>query len=425
MKKIAVIGAGISGISLAKMLENDFDITIFEKKDKPGGLIRCEYKNGFLYHKVGGHVFNSKNKAVLNWFWKHFDKNSEFINTKRNAKILLHEKYINYPVENHIYQLNRTLAVRIITEIMELNKTTSLSTGFDELCYRFPDFESFLKGVFGETLYNIYFEPYNRKIWQRSLSLIPLNWLKDKLPMPDFRQIVETNILRLENDKMVHSAFFYPKSGGSQFIIDRLATGLQINYNEEIKEIKKTSQKFTINGKKEFDYVVYTGDIRKLKNIISINNTSISFDKTVELISNNLSNAFCITNATNISWLYLPDEKQAAHRVIYTGNFSRNNNPEGKNISCVIEFAGNKDKEFMRKMISGLPFHAEPVDFHSDYPAYVVHTRKTREIVENLGKQLQAEGFFLLGRFAEWQYYNMDKCIESAMRLKKNILNYL
>jgi len=30
---------------------------------------------------------------------------------------------------------------------------------------------------------------------------------------------------------------------------------------------------------------------------------------------------------------------------------------------------------------------------------------------------LQSFGFFLLGRFAEWEYYNMDKSIEAAMTL--------
>ena len=26
---------------------------------------------------------------------------------------------------------------------------------------------------------------------------------------------------------------------------------------------------------------------------------------------------------------------------------------------------------------------------------------------------------YLLGRFAEWEYFNMDKCVEQAMSLKK------
>jgi UDP-galactopyranose mutase len=32
-----------------------------------------------------------------------------------------------------------------------------------------------------------------------------------------------------------------------------------------------------------------------------------------------------------------------------------------------------------------------------------------------------AEGIYLLGRFAEWEYYNMDKAIEAAMKLDREI----
>ncbi|MBC7748279.1 MAG: NAD(P)/FAD-dependent oxidoreductase, partial [Methylotenera sp.] len=70
---IAVIGAGISGISISKMLiEEGKNVTLFEKNKKIGGLIKCERINDNLFHRVGGHVFNSKNKDVLTWFWKYF-----------------------------------------------------------------------------------------------------------------------------------------------------------------------------------------------------------------------------------------------------------------------------------------------------------------------------------------------------------------
>jgi UDP-galactopyranose mutase len=45
--------------------------------------------NGNLFHLVGGHVFNSKNETVLEWFWRFFDKDKEFVKASRNAKIFL------------------------------------------------------------------------------------------------------------------------------------------------------------------------------------------------------------------------------------------------------------------------------------------------------------------------------------------------
>lgn len=41
MEKIAIIGAGISGLSVAHFLSDRYDITVFEKENRAGGLIRC------------------------------------------------------------------------------------------------------------------------------------------------------------------------------------------------------------------------------------------------------------------------------------------------------------------------------------------------------------------------------------------------
>ncbi len=57
--KIAIIGAGISGVSAAARLkELGHTPVLFERKDRLGGLIRCTREDGFLYHRVGGLVFN-------------------------------------------------------------------------------------------------------------------------------------------------------------------------------------------------------------------------------------------------------------------------------------------------------------------------------------------------------------------------------
>ena len=100
--KIGIIGAGISGISAAKLLQNKgHDVTLFEKKKNIGGLVACSEVENSLFHKVGGHVFNSKSKKVNNWFWRYFDKEKEFIKAKRKATIFIDKKCIPYPIENH------------------------------------------------------------------------------------------------------------------------------------------------------------------------------------------------------------------------------------------------------------------------------------------------------------------------------------
>ena len=106
-KTFAIIGAGVSGLSIARMLKSHgYKAILFEKEARPGGLIRCERIKGTLYHCVGGHVFNSRNEDVLKWFWQQCDKN-DFHLTPRHAVVTLADgALVDYPIENHIYQMS-------------------------------------------------------------------------------------------------------------------------------------------------------------------------------------------------------------------------------------------------------------------------------------------------------------------------------
>ncbi len=413
---IAIIGSGISGVSVGKLLtEQNKEVIIYEKKKKPGGLISCDHVEGNLFHKVGGHVFNSKNQAVLDWFWKHFNKENEFIKAKRNAKIWMNNHYLGYPLENYLYLLDSELLPTIIEELLDLDKKPYRDP------FSWPHFEAFLKGNFGETLYKLYFKPYNEKIWKTDLSTVPMHWLEGKLPMPNYRQIILSNILQKEEGDMVHSSFFYPKQGGSQFIIDRLSQGLDIRSNASVDRINKVGDQWKIQGQL-FDHVVYTGDIRQLPGILEQEQSSDlpSLDKQ-HFRSNGTSNVLCYTDPTDLSWLYLPDPELHCHRIIYTGNFSPNNNADPARPSCVVEFSGKADRQVMLEDLKKLPGNLEPIAFNYEPNSYVIQEAKTREVVSSLKSELSPLNFHLLGRFSEWEYYNMDKCMEHAFKLLNTI----
>ena len=53
MEKVIVVGAGVSGLSIAHQLSDRYEVTVLEKADRPGGLVKCDRVNGQLYHKVG------------------------------------------------------------------------------------------------------------------------------------------------------------------------------------------------------------------------------------------------------------------------------------------------------------------------------------------------------------------------------------
>jgi predicted NAD/FAD-dependent oxidoreductase len=70
MKKIAIIGAGISGLFLGYMLKNYYDITIFEKSNGTGGRMACRRKDDFMFDH-GAQFFTAKTKRFQD-FLKDF-----------------------------------------------------------------------------------------------------------------------------------------------------------------------------------------------------------------------------------------------------------------------------------------------------------------------------------------------------------------
>lgn len=421
MMNAIVVGSGISGLSIGRLLSDRFNVHVLEQYDSIGGLVKCKRIDGNLFHKVGGHVFNSKNKTVLDWFWKYFDREIEFVLAKRNAKIFLGNQIIGYPIENHLYQLPEQIVETVLDEFFQLLKYDDVNNSNTS-----DNFEDFLMKRFGSKLFKLYFGPYNSKIWKTDLKKIPLPWLDGKLPVPDIRNIIRSNILRKSESEMVHNLFFYPRTGGSQFIVDRIAENQNISLNYRVETIQTTpSGELSVNyGDHICDLLVYTGDVRRLKSIIDIHDDHLNelLSSVQRLESNGTSNILCVCDRNEISWMYCPESDLKPHRIIYTGNFSVTNNASDRIRTCVVEFSGKFDQDVMIKDIKKLPGNLKPIAINYEADSYVIQNHDSRKRIAELKDCLKRYNIYLLGRFAEWEYYNMDKCVESAMEVNHSVI---
>lgn len=404
--KYIVIGAGVSGLSVARMLsEAGCEIVVYEKEDKPGGLIRCDRVEGALYHRVGGHVFNSKSQEVLAWFWSHVSQ-SEFHKTERNAAIAMPDSTcVGYPIENHLYQLPESTCAAVIDDLLNIfsKQTDEPRRNFDE----------FLRGRFGQTLYDLYFAPYNRKIWRCALTDVPLEWLDGKLPMPTVREILLANIGQVQEQNMVHSSFWYPLRGGSQYIADSLARGLNIRYNLPARSISRTQNGWCVN-EEEADGIIFCGNVKSLPTLLRGSDTDFSGVDSLE--AHGTTSVLCRISPNPYSWIYLPDKAHEAHRIIMTGNFAESNNPPNTT-TAVIEFSAKLSAEEIRHQLACISYNPQYISHTYTPYTYPLQQYNTRHIIRSLKNRLEPQRFYLLGRFAEWEYYNMDAAIESSMKL--------
>ena len=69
-----------------------------------------------------------------------------------------------------------------------------------------------------------------------------------------------------------------------------------------------------------------------------------------------------------------------------------------------------------------MPFSPRYLDHTYTQYTYPVQNTETRKMVDSLKKTLSNNGIFLLGRFAEWEYYNMDAAIGAAIDLGKILM---
>ena len=411
IRTVAIIGAGISGLTVANLLKKEFKVKIFEKENKPGGLIRCERVNGNLFHICGGHVFNTKRQNVLDWFWSIFKKEEEFRKSERNSVVCLNGKqFIPYPIENHFYLCDTDFQKRVIEDLIEIAKTEEQEPS---------NFEEFLVQRFGKSLYELYFKPYNEKVWRRNLKMVPLSWLEGKLPMPTVNEIIFNNINKVKEKEFVHSTFWYEKINGSQYLADRLTDGIDIEYNHEVKELRQVDDKWMVDDKM-YDVVVFCGNIKELPVLLNEDIVTEYNSKIEELEYHGTTSVLCHVEKNPYSWIYLPSYKYQAHRIICTGNFSETNNTPGE-FTATIEFTDYISEEDIKENLKKIPFSPRYITHKYNRYTYPIQFTDTRDTIKKIKKVLAEKQFYMTGRFVDWEYYNMDAAMEAAMNLCKDI----
>lgn len=403
--KICIIGAGITGLTVGRLLSKEHDIIVYEKELVVGGIARAKNVDGITYHTVGGHCLNSKNKEVMNFIFDEVLPKEEWHHIKRDAKINFKDNFISYPIEfsiKEISKFDKDLAFNITKDFLasKEEKTDNLADWFEQ--------------KFGKTLANEYFIPYNRKIWQMEPNQMSHLWIEGKLPLPNKKEFFEA-LIHDAKDKMPHSTFYYPNSNTQNTFIDALAKDLKIVTDFEVKNIEYRGNKWIINDEFDYDLVISTMPLNLLPFIIKNVPKEIR-EEAQKLKYNKVTNVLWKTKNIDYTWSYYPSEDTIFHRHIHIGNFFTT-----KKNYTITESMGEHSYDEMLEYGKKFDYLEEPIDYNvSDY-AYVVYDKNYNEATTKIKRYLDSINLYSIGRFGEWEYYNMDICMESAMKLVNKI----
>jgi len=403
--KIIVIGAGISGLSIARMLNKFHEVEILESSLEIGGIAKTEIIEGITYHKIGGHCFNSKYKEVMDFVFS-FMPREEWHLVDRNARINFKDYEITYPIElavNEIYQFDKDLAFEIAKDFFSAN---------DDGLYK--NLEEWFRKKFGNKLAEIYLIPYNTKIWGKSPSEMSHEWVVDKLPNPNLKSFFEA-LLETKKDIMPHSSFYYPNSNNQETFFKKMSDGLKIKCGIKVNKISKRENKWILNEEYIADLVISTMPLNILPNIIdNVPNKIIDYSKLLKY--NKISTMLWESKPTNKTWTYQPLKEAIFHRYIHIGNFFK---PQ-KNYT-ITESLGERTFEEMSNEGLKDSFLIRPIAHNISDHAYVVFDENRQAAIDEIQKFLDEIGFISLGRFGQWDYFNMDICILQSMKIFEKI----
>jgi len=427
--KVGILGGGLSGLTLGHMLnQKGIQFEILERESCPGGLMRSVESNGYIFDYGGSHIIFSKDTEVMDFILSLLGDNK--IRNKRNTKVLYGGNYVKYPFENGLSDLSiednyECLMAFLATYIKREKGELSPPKNLREWCYY----------NFGKGIAEKYLLPYNEKIWKFPPERTALDWV-ERIPQPPLEDIIKSS-LGISTEGYIHQLYFYyPLTGGIQEIVRALSKDIlqSIKPDFEVKHISKGHHGWSVsNGDVDvhFDRLVSTIPVHEL--ISALDGVPLNVTNAV----NNLKYNSLITigigingaNLPDLSWLYIPDKGVLTHRISFPSGYSTGTVPPEKS-SILAEITCNygdalwnlSDDELIDKTINDL--NRLNIISKDDVSFTVLKRLKYAYVINDLDYQknltiviefLKSQGIDSVGRFAEFQYLNMDGCIRNAM----------
>lgn len=357
-KKALVVGAGISGATIARLLNNaDFDVTVIEQTNEIGGACSDTFEQFAYRQNHGSHIFHTNNEEVMSFLSPYMELRPYM----HKVKALVNGKLV--PVPFNVNSLDSLVldnyAKLFLTDLYFQKEYT-----FEEL----RDVSSIANSM-ADWIYDKVFEFYSFKQWGK---------------IPDKSTLNRVKAFRYSKDDRYFLDKFQgiPTKGFTALIRDLLN-------GDNIKI--KFGHKADVTSFKDYDVVFYTGTIDELFNFklgkLPYRTCKFKYDflpiyKSQEAAVINYTQDYDFTRSHDYSW-YFPSQN-----------------------SCVAY-------EY--------PKQHESEDEPRYYPIKEDENLKLYEDYKELLTK-EYPNVIPAGRLGTYQYLNMDKAVEQAIDLTTTYL---
>ena len=358
-----IVGSGLFGATFANLAtEKGKKCLVIEKRDAVGGNIRTEITEDIVVHLYGAHIFHTSDKKV----WDYINKFAEFNN------------FVNSPVANYkgeIYNMpfNMNTFAKMFGVAMPDEAKKIIDEQRKEITKTPENLEEQAISLVGREIYTKLIKGYTEKQWGRDCTELPPFIIK-RLPV---RYTYDNNYF---NDRYQG----IPVGGYTQ-IIEKMLENCDVVLNTDFLEDK---EKYLEMAEK----CVYTGPI----------------------------DAYFNYSLGELSYRSLRFETEILDKENYQGVAVMNFNEREIPYTRIIE---HKHFEFGKQEKTVIT-REYPQDWNRNLePYYPVNDEKNNALYAEYQKLAEKEkNIFFGGRLAQYKYYDMDKCIASALAFAESEL---
>lgn len=432
MKRVAIIGAGVAGLSLGYLLsQNGTKVTVLEKEETAGGLARSFYYGDYVFD-IGPHRFHTEDPRVLAFINEVLGKN--VLTIPRSSGVWMFGRYHDWP-------LSRSTVFKLPVGVM-LGAIRDL---FVKEIRGGDSFEDYISNMYGRTLYERFFKPYTEKFLRRSPHTIHSDWAKTGIDRSVIDSRVKVNTLtsvikRMLLPKPVNTQFIYPLHGGIADFSRRLAASIegnggQVLLNTSVDEIERCEDRIlqiACNGARfPTDTVIWTAPAPILCKLLRLPEPDLHYLSAVCYnveVSGSLKKEY--------QWCYYGQEDVIFNRISIPKLFSDTTVPRGNTgvnaeVTCV---EGDDVWREPEKLVDSVKEDMVKVGLVGEYKdiravhverisnVYPIYTMDYREKLDRAMHQLSRfRNLILLGRTGTFWYNNMDHSIAAAIRCADEI----
>ena len=444
--KIAVIGAGPAGITVAYQLSKEIGkgtvsaIDVYEISNSVGGLAKSlELWNQKV--DLGPHRFFSHDLKVNSLWLEVVGDNYNIVN--RQTRIYYNNTFFDYPIKpfNALKGLGILEAVHCIVGYV-----------FQRI---FPaknenNFESWVSNRFGKRLYNIFFKTYSEKLWGIKCTELDSDFASQRIKkLSLFEAIKNAFIGGQSKHKTLVEQFAYPL-GGTGWVYENMAkkikanggniylnTGVEkvITSGRKIKGLELTNGNFI-----EYDHIISSMPLSFL--VARLPETPYNIKEFAsKLRFRNTVLVYLLINKDFLfpdQWLYIHSGNLKMGRISNFRNWVPELYGNSKNTILCLEYWFNfedpewqyeddliinmaKEEIIMTGLIgNGDILEGSVVKLPRCYPVYF---RKYKEILNPIQEYLESiENLQVIGRYGAYKYNNQDHSILMGLMAAENIL---